>query len=332
MSRKRNRRDFVGQDIYGAHLKPKHYMASGQGSSREEMIERMFIRILTEMCMNRFEWKGLPDEINVRFLEQTLFRNGMALFWKHTAYESAGKTIPGTDKFMATRANITGRLNYYDAPTRFTSVGLGLTPRQLVPNVSCVPIWSNYTRVPNHDIVLIYASRLANFDRTIEINARNARQNRIIGVTESGRLTAENVNNMIERGQQTIPINTDTFDPGAITALDMGMHPDKLEKLHITKKRIWSGAMGLLGINNANQDKKERLVADEVDANNEQVESMRIVNLNARQQACEQINRLYGLNVSVEYKVVNEHKEQEKEAKDNGNIHDGIEDSRGAAE
>jgi hypothetical protein len=61
--------------------------------------------------------------------------------------------------------------------------------------------------------------------------------------------------------------------------------------------------MGLLGINNANQDKKERLVAAEVGANDEQVQATRNIALNARQQAAERINKLYGLSVEVDFKT-----------------------------
>lgn len=57
--------------------------------------------------------------------------------------------------------------------------------------------------------------------------------------------------------------------------------------------------MTLLGINNGNQDKKERLVADEVSVNNEQVVAARGVALHSRQMAAEEINRRYQLNVSV---------------------------------
>ena len=59
--------------------------------------------------------------------------------------------------------------------------------------------------------------------------------------------------------------------------------------------------MGLLGINHANQDKKERLVSSEVGANDEQVDAMKNVALNSRQRAAKQINDMFGLSVSVDY-------------------------------
>src|SRR5699024_8940304 len=77
-----------------------------------------------------------------------------------------------------------------------------------------------------------------------------------------------------------------------LSALDLGVEPDSIEKLHILRTRIWNECMGLLGIDNANQDKKERLVADEVDANSDKVALSRAVNLKSRQNAAEQINAM----------------------------------------
>jgi len=86
------------------------------------------------------------------------------------------------------------------------------------------------------------------------------------------------------------------------TALDLGINPDSLEKLHILRTRKWNECMTLLGIDNANQDKKERLVASEVDANDGQIQSSAGVALNARQHAAEEINRRWPmLKLSVEF-------------------------------
>jgi hypothetical protein len=87
----------------------------------------------------------------------------------------------------------------------------------------------------------------------------------------------------------------------AIQVFDMGINPDTIEKLDIVRARQWNVCMGLLGIDNANQDKKERLVESEVGANDEQTDSMKFVNLNARRQAAEAINEVFNLDVSVDY-------------------------------
>lgn len=77
--------------------------------------------------------------------------------------------------------------------------------------------------------------------------------------------------------------------------------PYIVDKLLIDKAKIWGEIMTFLGIDNANQEKRERLVANEVEANNGQVEISRLRGLDARRYACEQINERYGLNVSVNF-------------------------------
>jgi hypothetical protein len=60
--------------------------------------------------------------------------------------------------------------------------------------------------------------------------------------------------------------------------------------------------MTLLGINNANQDKKERLVAAEVSGNDDMVSAIRATNLNARRMACDAINEMWpAYQVEVDY-------------------------------
>ena len=71
-----------------------------------------------------------------------------------------------------------------------------------------------------------------------------------------------------------------------------------------------------LGINNANMDKRERMVANEVEANNEQVKASEDVMLKAREQACKEINRIFGTNISVrrrDYDEIPEYKDIIKE-------------------
>ena len=59
--------------------------------------------------------------------------------------------------------------------------------------------------------------------------------------------------------------------------------------------------MTLLGIENANMDKKERLVSDEVNANNQQVIASRNIWLSERKKAIEELNKKFNLNASVEF-------------------------------
>lgn len=305
-----NKRDGVDETYYAPHLAGvKRSFARNDQTARHAVIERMLMRTLTEMSVNRFAWKNLPPEVNVRWLELQLFRKALAVFYKD----------PLNDKHFAMAATQNGHVNAVGDPTAFTvySAGgfpaakvLSAIPRLVVADgveewlpAQCVPIWSNMLRVPDIDIVYVYASKLAQLDLTIEINSLQARRTKVLTVSENQLLSGTNIVRQIDEGQPTVTISSGAFTDVPVQALDLGINPDHVEKLHILRTRLWGECMGLLGINNGNQDKKERLVAAEVNQNDDQTAAMRAVNLNSRKEAAEQINALYKLNVSVDFHV-----------------------------
>jgi hypothetical protein len=286
-------------DIYRQHLQGTVY-ANNPANNRVALIEMMYIRVLSELAANRFKWEGMPESIDVRFMEMTLFRRALSIFYWDTKY----------DKYFALEGASTAFVNMMHNPTAFTVIGPNFSGKTISAfqfdskknATDCaIPIWSNYMRIPDLDIVMLYASRLAQMDRTIEINSKNSRRNKVIITSENMKLSAVNINRQLDEGQDGIQVSGPLQDMGFIQAVDMGINVGDIEKMHIVRTRMWNECMGLLGIDNANQDKKERLVASEVDANNDQASMMRYVNLNARRSAAEQINDVFGLNVSVEY-------------------------------
>lgn len=336
MSRVRGR-DHVGDEYYSRHLygSARKYNNNPSGN-RTAIIQRMYTRILTELAVNRFKWEGLPDTVDVRFMEMTLFYSGLSVFFYDDDYArfmalqgtpaSQHDMMNNATHFQVTGANYPGkRLSAVKTVQEVRNAETGDVDYVSVDS-ECVPIWSNYMRVPDLDIVLIYASKFAELDTTIEINSKNARRGKVAIVDENTNLSVTNIVRQLDEGSPLIKISRPLND--MISAVDLGVTPDSIEKLHILKGRLWNECMTLLGINNANQDKKERLVADEVHANSDQVESTRAVNLNARRQATDAINRRYGLNVTVGYHTdpVNSVGDMygdlaEIEGEDRGNIH-----------
>jgi hypothetical protein len=272
---------------------------------QEQMIENVYIRILTDLCASRFKWENVPEEIDLRFLELTLFYQALSVFYFDGRY----------DKYMSLRANMNGYLDYQNNPTGYNVIGNNFTTvsvsaikdTQSFDNKSIsqiigkgIPIWANKQRTPDVDIVLIYAKKLANFDRTVEINAMNARMPKVVVSNENMQLTMSNLSRQIEEGQNNLKVrgNVNLED---IKALDLGIDPLAILNIDIVRDRQWNKCMTLLGIQSSNQDKKERLVSDEVTANGDQTSMMRYVNLNERRRAADAINKYYGLDISVDY-------------------------------
>jgi hypothetical protein len=284
----RSKRPNAASDVYNTHYGAGQF-GNNPRVNRRTINERMYIRVLTELSVNRFKWVALPDTVDERYLEMVLFQQALAVFHRHK----------DNGRFLALRGSGTGRTNMYDNPTRFTVTG-GSMANYTLDARECVPIWANYLRAPDSDIVYLYASRLAEIDNTIEINIKTMRHNQFIFGPENLRQSMVNVMRQMDEGQPYI-FGTEGLQGMMenIQAFNLGIDKEQVTALMIAKSRMWNECMTLLGINNANQDKRERLVADEVGANDDQVMSQRGVSLNARRAACDQINKMYDLSITV---------------------------------
>ena len=77
--------------------------------------------------------------------------------------------------------------------------------------------------------------------------------------------------------------------------------PYVADKLTETKNQIWNEALTFLGISNVTYQKKERLISDEVMRSLGGTVMSRYSALNERQRACDEINRMFGLDMSVDF-------------------------------
>lgn len=280
--------------------------ANNPTNNRKLVTQNMYANHLIELCANRFEWYGLPDSVDPRFLELMLMQRALAVFFKDEGPKDRG--FKDTGEFFVLPAAGGGMLNIQDVPTHFqvtAQTGLfNVMLKATGKERECIPIWANYLRRPELDKIALFSQKLAEVDRTIEIAEMNLRRTRIVRVPENRRLTYQNIMRKHEEGEPVIygteSLNTDE----AIESLDISSEPQAVSTLWDAKNQRWNECMTMLGINNANQDKKERLVAAEVGANDEQVIATRNIALNSRQYACEQINKQWPeLNVWVEFRM-----------------------------
>lgn len=292
----KNKRPSGAAEIYSRFM--GLFTPSGRVQMNPTMIETtlavsMYRRIISELAINRFKWHNLPDTVNPRFLEMCLYRNALSVFYFDND--------PKVNAFVALAGGPVGTPNMQDDPTAFRVYRKPLRQKTLVSNAECIPIWANTARTPDLDIVRYYSERFARWDTTLEINALNARQTKIVSSDENSRLTMANVNRQWVEGEPAIYVSDLANIQDKISVLDMGIDLIGLEKLSIVRSRIWSECMQYMGINAAATEKKERVVADEVSQNDDQVQSARNVALNSRKLAAYQINKRYGLNIHVEY-------------------------------
>lgn len=243
---------------------------------------------LLELAINMYEWKNLPDSVDERFLELTLFSDGMAVFFRD---EILGE--------LCLQCMIGGELDVYRIPIDRTAYATNGYQMRL-NNQNSVIIFNNYTHTNSMLDVEMYARRLYEIERTIDVNVKAQKTPLIVRATENQRLTMKNLYMQYD-GNEPFIFGDNNLDMDAIKVLPTNA-PYVADKLNILKRQIWNEALTYLGIENSNTEKKERLVSDEVNSNLGGVAAQRFCRLNARRKAADQINKMFGLNIEVDFR------------------------------
>lgn len=243
---------------------------------------------LTELSISMFEWKNLPDTIDERFMELTLFGDGMVVFFKD---EVLG--------YLALRTMIGGRLDVYQIPTERTAYASN-GYNKMLDNENSVIIFNNMIHKPSSMVVETYSRRLYELDRSIDVNAKAQKTPVFIQCDESQRLTMKNMYMKYE-GNEPFIFGDKSLNPNSLKVLKTDA-PYVADKLYQLKTQIWNEALTYLGISNLNIQKKERLVADEVVRNQGGTIASRYSRLESRRKACEQINNMFGLDIYCDYR------------------------------
>lgn len=147
---------------------------------------------------------------------------------------------------------------------------------------------------------VLYAKKLYNLDRILDVNTNAQKTPVLISVSETQRLTAENVYQKWD-GNQPVIFGDKELDPNMLRVLKTDA-PYVADKIYQLKTQYWNEALTYLGISNLNVQKKERLVSDEVTRSQGGTIASRYSRLQARREACDKINKMFGLDIWVDYR------------------------------
>lgn len=243
---------------------------------------------LMEFAINMFEWRNLPPTVDERFLELTLYEKGYCLYFND---EVVGN--------LALSCTIGGMLDVYRIPTERRAFAVN-GYNKICTSQDSVLIFNNYLHTPTILTIELFARRLYEIERTIDVNVKAQKTPTLILASEQQRLTMKNLYMQYDGNEPFIFGDKDMeFDGIKCLKTDA---PYVADKLQVLKHQIWNEALTFCGIENSNQDKKERLVADEVGSNYGNIEAQRNVMLNARRQAADKINRMFGTNIEVGFR------------------------------
>ena len=259
-----------------------------QSARRNNATYLQYYMHLTELAMSMFEWKNLPDTVDARFLELTLFEDGQIVFFKD---EELG--------YLCLQCAVNGGFNVYRIPTNRRAYAVNGYQKNLTENDSVI-IYNNFLRTNSMLDVRNFAERLYNIDRAIDVNINAQKTPILIKCDEQQRLTMLNTYQQYD-GNQPVIFGDKALNTNAFQVLNTGA-PLVADKLYTLKTQLWNECLTYLGISNINVQKKERLITDEVTRNQGGTIASRYARLESRRQACEQINRMFGLDIECNYR------------------------------
>lgn len=249
---------------------------------------KQYYNRLVELAISMFEWKNLPKTVDARFLELCLFTDGQAIFFYD---EALG--------YLTLQNATNGGFNVYRIPVKRRAYAVNGYNRELNENDSVI-IFNNYLHTNSQLDATMFAKRLYNLDRAIDINANAMKTPIIIKCDETQRLSMLNLCKKYD-GNEPFIFGDKSINTNAIQVLKTDA-PYVADKLYQLKTQIWNEALTYLGISNINVQKKERLVTDEVTRNQGGTIASRYSRLNARRDACKQINEMFGLDIWCDYR------------------------------
>lgn len=249
---------------------------------------------MQKIATSMFEWQNLPLTMDERWLERSLFLYGTAAMFWSDAFNA----------YINTECTSAGEPNIYGVPTQVNCHSFKFDEMRTVYNSpgmtgrtkgeECILVMNTRDRTATVSSIMLFAERLANAQRTSDININAQRTPITIVTDENQRLSMLNAYLQYQSNSPLIIGDKRTMDFESIKVLKTDA-PFVADKIMDYKQRIWNEFLDFLGVNNTERYKKERMVATENEQNNEEVNYNLQSFLLPRQKAAAEFNEKFGL-------------------------------------
>lgn len=262
--------------------------------------ESFLYKRLRLLAVTKFKYGGLDDlMLEERHVERYLFDEGKALWFNDKDYGLMCLPCQGIG------------VNVYGDPIKYRAVGFNYSKEYNVED--CVLMENNKLRMPTADIVTYFTRQLYEVVRTRDINVKTLKLPFVLATDDKQLFTVKKILEDINNNVFALVTNKNVIDlEQVLKVLPTGVKPYTNELTDLYHD-VLNECLTYLGINNANTDKRERLITDEANANNQFIDSCTDMFLESRQRAVEEINKKFGTNITVELRTQKEGNEYEIE-------------------
>ena len=270
-------------------------------------------------ALDVFRWENLPEGIESRYIERYLYEYGECFFYKNKAMGLVCLPV-----FDTAQMNIYG--DYDKGMIMSTN---GLINEMVDYKKDGVRIWNNDLREPTRGYIVDYSEKMTQTELAIKMNVHQQKFPYFIACNKKNELSWKAMYQKISLGEPAV-FHSDALNLDSLQVMPT-QAPYVADKLNQYRFELEREILTFLGINN-NFEKKERLVTDEVNSNNEFIQRNIQIQFKHRQEACEKINAMFGLNVKVvrvtdlvEEEMMEKQKEMMPEPTEGGKKNDNME-------
>lgn len=266
---------------------------------KEDYLFIFYYNTFKNINLNLFQYENLPETMDARYLELTLYREGIAgvIYHKDLGFINT-KCTPSNNLNLY---EIADAYNCYSVVEQYGTYKLNGDDFILVKN--------NKLMLPNDPTLLMFAKRIYDLDCAIDTNIKLQKFSALALCDEKQRLTIENI---MKKWQANIPL---IIGDKSLSIDDMlktvNFNVEYIaDKLYVLKEKILADCLTFLGINNISMEKKERLTDDEVNVNNNYIYNNYDVMLSCRQEFCDAFNEKFDpvepVTVNINQSVIND--------------------------
>ena len=251
------------------------------------MSNEYYRRWMLKKLFGIFRFGGIPDNWDYDYIMTNLFLDGKIC-------------ITDTDLgVLPLQCGVTG-YNVFNHPSEVQIANPVLGTLRRTIDVDCALVKLQYTYDGVGYMLNRYATLLSMCDSAIAVNLMNSKVAFIARAQSKQQAnTFKKMYDIISGGEPFVVVNADTVQEDMIFYNHVKQN-FVADDIQIVKRKIVNEFLTEIGINNANMDKRERLVADEVAANDDEVKTNVQHWLDNIREGLDAANRLYDMQLTIE--------------------------------
>lgn len=249
----------------------------------------MYKNQMLTLAKNVFEFKNLPDSVDVAYMNQKLLINGAVAFFKDDITDDL-MCLPFSSETMIP--------DVYGRPQKINVMGENGFNRWLNKD-QFVIMYDNNSMLPIYLDIIQYAQRIALCVRTQDVNIKQQRTPRLWKVPQDKEKSIKNAIDDIDAFADQVA----AYDSTKLQDIEAVLAPAPFvsDKIDDHLKIIWAEFFRLIGVANLQEQKKERVIRDEMLVSQGGTIASRYARFEPRKRAIEKINKLFGTKIEVSY-------------------------------